>query len=96
VRAALAIALALLSAQVQAQQRADVNIINEWQRDVEIGVFDHVCHVLIYRGHLLQEAETTVDCCPDATGRCKLTIEDQTGHRQDFDGLPGTVYLRPR
>jgi hypothetical protein len=96
VRAALAIALALVSVQVQAQQRADVNLVNERQRDVEIGVFDHVCNAVIYRGHLVRGAETTVDCCPDAAGRCKLTIEDQTGHRQDFDGLPGTVYLRPR
>jgi anti-sigma regulatory factor (Ser/Thr protein kinase) len=96
VRTALAIALALLWVEAQAQQRADVNIVNERQRDVEIGVLDQVCNVVIYRGHLLREAETTVDCCTDAAGRCKLTIEDQTGHRQDYDGLPGTVYLRPR
>jgi hypothetical protein len=93
-RAALAIALALLPAQAAAQQRADVNIINERQHDVEITVFDQVCNEAIYRGHLLDEAETTVNCCPDATGRCKLTIEDQRGERQDYDGLPGTVYLR--
>jgi len=93
-RAALAIALALLSAPALAQQRADVNIINERQTDVEIIVFDQVCNAAIYRGHLLREAETTVDCCPDASGRCKLTIEDRSGHRQQYDGLPGTVYLR--
>jgi hypothetical protein len=96
VRAALALALALLPAQALAQQRADVNIINGGQSDVEIVVFDQVCNAAIYRGHLLREAETTVDCCPDAAGRCKLTIEDQTGYRQEFDGMPGTVYLQPR
>jgi len=95
-RAALAIALALLPAQLQAQQRASVNIVNEGQRDVRIGVLDQVCNAVIYRGHLVAEAETTIECCPDAAGRCKLVIEDQTGHRQAFDGLPGTVYLRPR
>lgn len=95
-RAALAVALALLPAEVQAQQRVDLNIVNERQRDVQIGVLDRVCDVVLYRGVLLPEAETSVDCCTDAAGRCKLTIEDETGHRQDFDGLPGTVYLRPR
>lgn len=91
---ALAIALALASTSALAQQRADVNIVNEAQHDVEIIVFDQVCNAAIYRGHLLRDAETTVDCCPDASGHCKLTIEDQRGHRQDYDGLSGTVYLR--
>lgn len=95
-RAALAIALVLLPAALQAQQRADMNIVNEGEGDVEIGVLDRVCNAVIYRGHLVAGAETTVQCCPDAAGRCRLTIEDQTGQRQEFDGLPETVYLRPR
>lgn len=79
-----------------AQQKAAINIVNERLQEVRIGVFDQVCGSLVYQGTLVHEAQTTIDCCTDASGRCKLTLEDQTGHRQEFDGVPGTVFLRPR
>jgi hypothetical protein len=96
VRAALAIALALLAAPLQAQQRTSLNIVNEGLIDVEIGVLDQVCDAVVYRGHLVPNTETTIECCHDADGRCKLVIEDHQGHRQAFDGVPGTIYLKPR
>jgi hypothetical protein len=96
VRAALAIVLALLPAQVRAQERVDLNIVNEGQHETQIVVFDRVCNVVLYRGVLVPEAETSIDCCTDSAGSCKLTIEDQRGQRQDFDSQPGTIYLQPR
>ncbi|MEM7024315.1 MAG: hypothetical protein AAF637_17265 [Pseudomonadota bacterium] len=92
----LVVSLAVLvnAAAVQAQGKANVEIVNERQRALQVRVFDRRCEAWIYQGNLIHEATVSVDCCADSGGRCNLSVYERPGHRHDYKGVLGTIFLR--
>ena len=88
------LAVLLSAANARAQGKADVDIVNDRQRAVQIRVLDRLCEAWIYQGNLVHEATTTVDCCADSEGRCDLSIYERPGHRRDHKAVLGTIFLR--
>jgi len=77
-------------------QRAGVNITNQSFGRVELRVYDNTCRAVLYRGVLINNATTTVNCCTFRPGQCSLSIYDHNGHRHDYKGILATIFLRAR
>ncbi len=77
--------LATPLAESNAQQQVAVQIKNRGTQSIYIGVYDHVCRNLVYRGQLPTLSSASVRVCLDQRGRGNLTVTDQLRRDQTFE-----------